>query len=77
MKDESQIKITLPDGSERFYPKGITAMGIALSISEGLARNVIAAKVNSEVWDPTREIPEDSLVKLLTWNLNPFSMIDW
>ena len=68
MKDESQIKITLPDGSERFYPKGITAMGIALSISEGLARNVIAAKVNSEVWDPTREITQDSLVKLLTWN---------
>ncbi|MCF2490977.1 threonine--tRNA ligase [Dyadobacter sp. CY347] len=68
MEDASQVKITLPDGSERFYPKGITAMGIALSISEGLARNVIAAKVNSEVWDPTREITQDSLVKLLTWN---------
>ncbi|GGB85103.1 threonine--tRNA ligase [Dyadobacter sediminis] len=68
MKDESQVKITLPDGSERYYPKGITAHGIALSISEGLARNVIAAKVNNEVWDPTREITQDSLVKLLTWN---------
>lgn len=68
MEDESQVKITLPDGSERFYPKGITAMGIALSISEGLARNVIAAKVNNEVWDPSREITQDSLVKLLTWN---------
>ncbi|MCE7072334.1 threonine--tRNA ligase [Dyadobacter sp. CY327] len=68
MEDASQVKITLPDGSERFYPKGITAMGIALSISEGLARNVIAAKVNNEVWDPTREITQDSLVKLLTWN---------
>jgi len=68
MEDASQVKITLPDGSERFYPKGITAMGIALSISEGLARNVIAAKVNNEVWDPTREITKDSLVKLLTWN---------
>ncbi|GGM92899.1 threonine--tRNA ligase [Dyadobacter beijingensis] len=68
MKDESQVKITLPDGSERFYPKGVTALEIALSISEGLARNVIAAKVNNEVWDPTRQITEDSLVKLLTWN---------
>ncbi|TLV03133.1 threonine--tRNA ligase [Dyadobacter luticola] len=68
MKDESQVKITLPDGSERFYPKGVTALEIALSISEGLARNVIAAKVNSEIWDPTRQITEDSLVKLLTWN---------
>lgn len=68
MKDESQVKITLPDGSERYYPKGVTALEIALSISEGLARNVIAAKVNSEVWDPTRQITEDSLVKLLTWN---------
>ncbi|MEO6286340.1 MAG: threonine--tRNA ligase [Dyadobacter sp.] len=68
MKDESQVKITLPDGSERYYPKGVTALDIALSISEGLARNVIAAKVNSEIWDPTREITQDSLVKLLTWN---------
>lgn len=68
MKDESQVKITLPDGSERFYPKGVTALEIALSISEGLARNVVAAKVNNEVWDPTRQITEDSLVKLLTWN---------
>ncbi|CAG4998304.1 Threonine--tRNA ligase [Dyadobacter sp. CECT 9275] len=68
MKDESQVKITLPDGSERNYPKGVTALAIALSISEGLARNVIAAKVNDEVWDPTREITEDAHVKLLTWN---------
>jgi len=68
MKDESLIKITLPDGSVREYEKGITAHGIALSISEGLARNVIAAKVNGEVWDPTRAIEKDSLVVLLTWN---------
>jgi threonyl-tRNA synthetase len=68
MKDESLVKITLPDGSQREYQRGITAHGIALSISEGLARNVIAAKVNNEVWDPTREITEDSSVKLLTWN---------
>jgi threonyl-tRNA synthetase len=62
------IKITLPDGSVREYENGITAMQIALSISEGLARNVLAAKVNGEVWDATRPIYNDSALKLLTWN---------
>lgn len=62
------IKITLPDGSVREYQKGITAAGIALSISEGLARNVLAAEVNGEVWDSSREIENDASVKLLTWN---------
>jgi threonyl-tRNA synthetase len=62
------IKITLPDGSVREYEKGITAMGVALSISEGLARNVLAAKVNGEIWDASREITTDSSVQLLTWN---------
>ena len=62
------IKITLPDGSIREYPKGITGMDIALSISEGLARNVLSAKVNGEVWDASRPIDADSKVALLTWN---------
>ena len=62
------IHITLPDGSVREYDKGITAMQIALSISEGLARNVLAAEVNGQVWDASRPIEEDSSVKLLTWN---------
>jgi len=62
------IKITLPDGSVREYQKGITAAEIALSISEGLARNVLAAEVNGELWDSARAIEEDASVKLLTWN---------
>ena len=62
------ISITLPDGSVRQYDKGITSMQIALSISEGLARNVLAAEVNGEVWDASRPIEGDSSVKLLTWN---------
>ncbi|GGH05259.1 threonine--tRNA ligase [Mucilaginibacter phyllosphaerae] len=62
------ISITLPDGSVRQYDKGITSMQIAQSISEGLARNVLAAEVNGEVWDASRPIEEDSAVKLLTWN---------
>lgn len=62
------INITLPDGSVRQYEKWTTAMQIALSISEGLARNVLAAEVNGEVWDASRPIEQDSSVKLLTWN---------
>src|SRR6201985_2896145 len=62
------IKITLPDGSVREYEQGVSSMQIALSISEGLARNVLAAEVNGEVWDASRAIEKDSAVKLLTWN---------
>ncbi|MGE0569076.1 MAG: threonine--tRNA ligase [Bacteroidia bacterium] len=62
------IKITLPDGSVREYPKGTNSHQIALSISEGLARNVISAKVNGEVWDSSRPIESDATVQLLTWN---------
>jgi threonyl-tRNA synthetase len=62
------IKITLPDGSIREYEKGTSSMQIAKSISEGLARNVLAAKVNNEVWDADRPIHSDSSVSLLTWN---------
>jgi threonyl-tRNA synthetase len=64
----SNIKITLPDGSIRELPKGATGMDVALSISEGLARNVLAAKVNGEIWDASRAINEDATVQLLTWN---------
>ncbi|WP_291779017.1 threonine--tRNA ligase [Cecembia sp.] len=63
-----QIKITLPDGSVRDYEKGVSGLQIALSISEGLARNVLAAKVNGEVWDAARAIHQDASVQLLTWN---------
>lgn len=62
------INITLPDGSVRQYDAGITAMQIALSISEGLARNVLAAEIDGEVWDASRAIEKDASVKLLTWN---------
>lgn len=62
------IQITLPDGSKREYESGVSGLDIALSISEGLARNVLAAKVNGEVWDATRPITSNSTVQLLTWN---------
>ena len=62
------IKITLPDGSVKQVEKGTTAMDIARGISEGLARNVLAAKVNDEVIDATRPFEGDSTLQLLTWN---------
>jgi len=67
-KKLKMIKITLPDGSVREYESAITAMQVAQSISEGLARNVLSAKVNGEVWDSMRPITQDSTVQLLTWN---------
>ncbi|MET3730622.1 threonine--tRNA ligase [Moheibacter stercoris] len=62
------INITLPDGSIRQYESGITPMGIALSISEGLARNVLSALVNGNQVETTTEITTDATVQLLTWN---------
>ncbi len=62
-----EILITLPDGAQRSYPKGVTAMEIALSISEGLARNVLSAKVNGKVQDASLPITEDAQLSLLTW----------
>ena len=62
------IKITFPDGAVREYEEGTTALEVAKSISEGLARKVIAAMVNGEVWDATRPINKDAQLKLLTWN---------
>ncbi|SHM04578.1 threonine--tRNA ligase [Mucilaginibacter sp. OK098] len=62
------INITLPDGSVRQYDKGTSSMQIAQSISEGLARNVLAAEVDGQVWDASRPIEQDAHVKLLTWN---------
>ena len=62
------IQITLPDGSVRDYNKGTSAMDVALSISEGLARNVLAAKVDGIVKDANLPINQNSHLQLLTWN---------
>lgn len=62
------IHITLPDGSVRSYDEGVTALDVAKSISEGLARKVLAAEVNGEVVDAFRPIQQDASLKLLTWD---------
>ena len=62
------IKITLPDGAVREYEQGTSAFDVAKSISEGLARKVLAASINGEVWDAHRPIDTDASLKLLTWD---------
>lgn len=71
------INITLPDGSVRQYNIGITALEVARDISEGLARNVLAAEIDGEVWDSTRPINNDAKLKLLTWNDDNGKMAFW
>jgi threonyl-tRNA synthetase len=61
------INITLPDGSVRKYESGVSGLDVAKSISEGLARNVLAAEINGEIWDATRPITSDANIKLLTF----------
>ncbi|MBK7037085.1 MAG: threonine--tRNA ligase [Chitinophagales bacterium] len=62
------IKITFPDGNSREFNEGVNSLEIAKSISEGLARKIISAEVNGEVWDLTRAINTDASIKLLTWD---------
>lgn len=71
------INITLPDGSVKQFEKGTTLMDIAKSISEGLARKVLAASVNGIIYDANRRINEDANLKLLTWNDTDGQMTFW
>lgn len=61
------INITFPDGNVREYEAGTSSLDIAKGISSGLAKQVLAARVNGEVWDPQRPINEDSTLELLKW----------
>ena len=71
------INITLPDGSIKQVKSGTTAMDIAMVISEGLARNVLSASVNNEVWDAYRPITTDATITLHTWNDKQGKMSFW
>lgn len=65
--DKMNIEVTLPDGSQRHVPAGSTALDVAKSISEGLARVVLAAEVNGQIWDLHRALPEKCSLSLLKW----------
>ncbi len=62
------INITLPDNSIRKIDEGTSALDVAKSISEGLARNVLAAKFNDQIIDATLPLQNDGKLQLLTWN---------
>lgn len=62
------INITFPDKSVRQYEAGVTPLDIAKSISDGLARNVLSAKVNGIMWDARRPVVEDAEIQLYTWS---------
>jgi len=61
------INIKFPDGNVKQYEKGINAFDIALSISEGLARNILSASVNGKVQDLTLPINEDAEILFHKW----------
>ncbi len=63
----NMIKVTLSDGAIKEYSEGITALQIAETISHSLAKKVLSALVDDEVWDVTRPIHKDCKLKLLTW----------
>jgi len=62
------IQITFPDGAVRSYEPGVSSMDIARSISEGLARKVLAARVDGQVRDATLPLHADAALQLLTWD---------
>lgn len=62
------INITFPDGAVRQFEAGSSAMDIAKGVSNSLAKKVLSARVNGEVWDATRPIQKDSEVQFLTWD---------
>ncbi len=73
------VLIQLPDKTKKEFPKGTTSLDVAKSISEGLARNVLAAEINGEIWDANRELHEGELLnlKLLTWNDEKSKSLFW
>ena len=62
------IKVTLPDGTSKQVNNNTTSLDIAKSISEGLARRVLASEVNGEVWDLNRPLDKNVKLKLLTFS---------
>ena len=62
----AEIRVTLPDGSEKRLPQGSTAADLAKAIGPGLARAALAVRVNGSVWDLTRPLPDGATVAILT-----------
>jgi threonyl-tRNA synthetase len=77
IKMNGKIELTLPDASVREFDAGVTGLEFAKSISEGLARNVLAIEVDGEIWDATRPLTKNCHVNLLTWRDDGGKMAFW
>ncbi len=62
------IDITLPDGTIKTFEEGTTPIGVAKSISEGFARNVISANFNDETIETSTPLYKDGSLILYTWS---------
>lgn len=62
------IKITFPDDTVKEFEAGISGLGIARSLSNSLAKEVLSITVNDNIWDIARPINEDASIKLHTWD---------
>src|SRR5438876_9958714 len=61
-----EIRVTLPDGSEKRVPAGSTGADLAKAIGPGLAKAALAVRVNGQVWDLARPLPDGAKVTILT-----------
>ena len=71
------INIQFPDGSVKQFESGVTPIDIAKSISDGLARMILAASFNGEEWDINRPITADGEIKLFKWDDNEGKHAFW
>ncbi len=62
----AKIHVKLPDGSEQALPLGATGADLAAAIGPGLARAALAARVDGQVWDLARPLPDGVEVAVLT-----------
>ena len=68
MAEHDLIKVTLPDGSVREYPAGVSLLEIAKGISPRLAREALAAKVDGRLADLGAPLDRDARVEFLTFD---------
>lgn len=74
---QDNITITLPNGERREYPRGVTGMAIAESISAGLAREALGVLVNGTIFDLGRPITTDAELRVLTWKDDEGREVYW
>ncbi|MDT8324657.1 MAG: aminoacyl--tRNA ligase-related protein, partial [Bacteroidota bacterium] len=71
------ITITFPNGDSREFPRGVTGLAVAESISSGLAREALAVEVDGKVRDLDTSIDADATVRILTWKDEEGKEVYW